>query len=352
MSVDLLRQFDDRLGVRLRREHDRGHPLARGEPAAMRERHDALDLGRHLHRRGHVGLVDREHVAISMIPAFIACTTSPASGGITRISVSTCERAASSALPDADRLDDHLVEAVLVHRLEQLVQVVGEAVGGRARAERADVEILGAREVVHPDSVAEDRTAGLRARRVDREDAEPAAIDARQREASGERALPRAGRAGDADAPGARRRCGGCVGHRARACRGSAGVRDSRERKAQRAPVQRRARRSGAAALTLCSRCARARARRRLARPEDLLAMLVEQRRRAVVRRRVAELDRAADRRASPRLPSPELDDEIALLRQGRSRAPHRASRFRDDDRPAARGASSSSSRCRWRARA
>ena len=35
--------------------------------------------------------------AISMIPAFIACTTSPASGGITRISVSTCVRAAISA---------------------------------------------------------------------------------------------------------------------------------------------------------------------------------------------------------------------------------------------------------------
>ena len=151
-------------------------------------------------------------------------------------------------LADTHRLDDHFVETVLIHRFEQLVQIVGESVGLRARSERADVKILRAGEIVHPDPVTQDRAAGLRARRIDRQDAEPAAIDARQRKPARERALAGAGRAGDTDPPRLRRRrayaerCG-CGAARFRTGRHTrcAGVRNSRQSKPERPPVERRA---------------------------------------------------------------------------------------------------------------
>ena len=101
--------------------------------------------------------------AISMIPAFIACTTSPASGGITRTSVSTWTRAASSAWPTPTVSTMHFVEAESIHRVEKFGQIVGQPVGGRPRAERADEYVLGAGEVVHANAVAEDGAAAHRA---------------------------------------------------------------------------------------------------------------------------------------------------------------------------------------------
>src|SRR5919108_1129384 len=109
-------------------------------------------------------------------------------------------------LPDADGLHD---DDVLAHRIENADAVAGRAGQSAelpARRQRADEDAGIERMVLHADAIAEDRAAGERARRIDGDDADglSGAADVRD-EAIDQRALPRAGIAGDADelrAPG------------------------------------------------------------------------------------------------------------------------------------------------------
>ena len=110
-------------------------------------------------------------------------------------------------LPDADRLDEHLVEARRVEDVHGVGRRAREASEVAARRHRADQDARVRVEVLHPDAVAEDRPARERRRGVHRDDADslPARAGA-PRERRRERRLARPRRAREARDAGAARR--------------------------------------------------------------------------------------------------------------------------------------------------
>ena len=104
------------------------------------------------------------------------------------------------ALADADGLDEHDVAAGGVEHPQRLRRRPGQPAEVTARGHRADVDAGVGRVVLHPHPVAEQRAAGERRRRVDREHADPlAGLAQRGDQRGGRRRLADAGRAGDAD---------------------------------------------------------------------------------------------------------------------------------------------------------
>ena len=115
-----------------------------------------------------------------------------------------CRRCARcrAPLPDADGLDDHSVEAERVEHVGDLARRRGESAERAARRHRADEDAGVERHALHADAIAEQRAAGERRRRIDGDDADRQPRVAEfAREHRGERALARARRSGDADAP-------------------------------------------------------------------------------------------------------------------------------------------------------
>ena len=115
------------------------------------------------------------------------------------------------ALADPRSLDEDQVEPRGTHGLEHVGQRGGDLRARRARCERAHEDVR-AVDRIHADAIAEQRSAGLAARRIDRDhrDAQPLVlIEAKApHELVGERALARAAGAGDPErghlAPGGR----------------------------------------------------------------------------------------------------------------------------------------------------
>ena len=105
------------------------------------------------------------------------------------------------ALPDADGLDEDAVEAERVEHVAHLARRRGEPAERAARRHRADEHARIERDALHADAVAEQRAAGERRRRIDRDDADRQALRAiLASDQRGDRALARARRTGDADA--------------------------------------------------------------------------------------------------------------------------------------------------------
>ena len=105
-------------------------------------------------------------------------------------------------LPDADRLDEHDVEAGRVEDVDDVVGRLRQAAEETARGHRADEDAAVGVELGHADAVAEDRAAGEGRRRVDGDDADALLLRAVVlRHRRDERRLARARRAGDADDP-------------------------------------------------------------------------------------------------------------------------------------------------------
>ena len=142
-------------------------------------------------------------------------------------------------LPDADRLDEHLVEARRVEDVYGVGRGAREAAEVAARRHRPDQDAGVRVEVLHPDAVAEDRAAREGRRRVDRDDPDLPPAGARApREGRGQRGLARPRRAREAgDAGAARLREEGARGAR------ESGRRRSRPTKS---PARRRERGRGA----------------------------------------------------------------------------------------------------------
>ena len=112
-----------------------------------------------------------------MIPRLMPWSSSPPAGEATSTNRSTRSATATSDWPDADRLDDHEVEAGgLAQRASP--RACRRATPPRVPDERgrADEGVRVAGEVAHPRLVAEDRAAGADARRVDGEDGDPLAV--------------------------------------------------------------------------------------------------------------------------------------------------------------------------------
>ncbi len=101
------------------------------------------------------------------------------------------------ALADARRLDDHDVERRDLARGDHVGERLAHFAAGVARGERAHVDVR-MLDRVHPDAIAQERAAGLAARRIDRDDRDPQAVLLVEPEAPddlvGERALARAAR--------------------------------------------------------------------------------------------------------------------------------------------------------------
>ena len=104
-------------------------------------------------------------------------------------------------LPDADGLDEHHVAAGGVEHPQRLRRRPGQPAEVAARGHRADVDARVERVVLHPHPVAEQRAAGERRRRVDRQHADPLAGRAAAPSTSAlvDVDLPTPGRAGEAD---------------------------------------------------------------------------------------------------------------------------------------------------------
>ena len=104
------------------------------------------------------------------------------------------------ALADADGLDQDHVAAGGVEHPQRLRRRPGQAAEVPAGGHRADVDAAVGRVVLHPHPVAEQRAAGERRRRVDREHADPLARRAQpphQRGGRGRLADARASRSAD-----------------------------------------------------------------------------------------------------------------------------------------------------------
>ena len=106
------------------------------------------------------------------------------------------------ALPDAGGLDDDEVVAGGLARGDRVADRRRQLAAGVARRERAHEDVRPV-DRVHADAVAEQRAAGLAARRIDRQDGDLHCVALVEAEAAhqlvGERALARAAGAGDAE---------------------------------------------------------------------------------------------------------------------------------------------------------
>ena len=106
-------------------------------------------------------------------------------------------------LPDADGLDEHVVLARGVQQQRQVGGGARQAAGHAARRHRADEDAGIGVVLLHADAVAQDRAAGDAAAGVHRDDRDGLPCGAQHaRQRVDQRALARAGRAGDADHPG------------------------------------------------------------------------------------------------------------------------------------------------------
>ena len=238
------------------RAHDRRSPRPgerRGRASASRSRTVSSTPGRS-------ALFTTNTSAISSRPALFACTPSPHPGFTTTTVVSAAPR--SRPPPDRRRPSRRGSTASPAAsstrmRLRRRERETAEVTAG---GHRADEHARVGGVVLHADAVTEDRAAAERAGRVDREHADLVAVGARCEPTSaiGERRLPRARRAGDADrvraagAPGrarptasrrgvaarldqrdqlARRRAGHPHTHGGRACTGSSVTASVRRRR-------------------------------------------------------------------------------------------------------------------------
>ena len=93
-------------------------------------------------------------------------------------------------LSDADGLDEHEPEARRVHQVDRVGGRARQTAQGTTCGHRADEDAGVERQVAHADAIAEDRAAGERRGRVDREDSDGTAARPRdQRERPREGAL-------------------------------------------------------------------------------------------------------------------------------------------------------------------
>ena len=148
-----------------------------------------------------------------MMPALIACTSSPVPGTRTTTEMSAVRTMSTSSWPDADGLDDDDVLAGGVEHQRDIAGRAREPAEMPARGHAADEDAVVADVRLHAHAIAEDRAAGERAGRIDGEDADRLAAGANSVDQPiDERALAGARRAGDADqvrAAGAADRCRG-----------------------------------------------------------------------------------------------------------------------------------------------
>ena len=122
--------------------------------------------------RGWSALLTTITSGISITPAFSAWMESPEPGISTSTTVSAWSMTSTSAWPDADRLEEHVVLARGVHEQRRLERGLRHAAERAARGHGAD-EHAGVEEVLgQPDPVAEQRAAAERGARVDREHAD------------------------------------------------------------------------------------------------------------------------------------------------------------------------------------
>ena len=119
--------------------------------------------------------------AISSRPAFITCTVSPASGHEDHDDRVGEPHDVELGLPDADRLDEHDVHAEGVEQPDDVARRARQAAVAAARGEAADEDARVEEVRLHADAVAEHGAARERARRVDRDDADPPAAGAQAR---------------------------------------------------------------------------------------------------------------------------------------------------------------------------
>ncbi len=140
--------------------------------------------------------------AISRMPALTAWIASPMPGASSTSDGVGQARDLDLGLPDADGLDQHDVAAGAVEHPYRLRRGGGQPAQVPTGRHRPDVDAWVGRVVLHPDPVAEDRSAGERAGRVDGQHADPFAGRSQRpyQLVCGGR-LADAGRAGQADRP-------------------------------------------------------------------------------------------------------------------------------------------------------
>ena len=177
--------------------YDHRRPVCR--PAHALFQH-GVQIGHHLPRAGHVGLVDHVDIGGFENAAFHRLDLVAGAGG--EHQHQRVDQAADGVfhLADADGLDHHFGEAEAVDCGEDVVQIVGQAVRAAAAGEGADVDMRVGGEVLHADAVAEDGAAADRAGGVDGDDCEVVVFAQSVRRQFGEQAaFAGAGGSGDAD---------------------------------------------------------------------------------------------------------------------------------------------------------
>ena len=111
--------------------------------------------------------------AISRMPALAAWIESPMPGATITSVVSASDAISTSAWPDPDGLDQHHVEAGRVQDPQRLRRGHGQPAQVPAAGHRPDEHPAVGRVILHPHPVTEQRAAGERRGRVDREHADP-----------------------------------------------------------------------------------------------------------------------------------------------------------------------------------
>ena len=197
MRVDGIGQCRDAVTGRRGRQHHRRRLAL--DAAAGRREHRA-ELARGAIGSGPVGLVDDDEVRDLEQPGLDRLHLVPHLGHLDDDRGLGEARDLDLRLPGTDRLDEDGVVAGGVERRRGDPGRCGEPAELSARGHRAH-EDVGVRGVVHhPDPVTEDRAAGVRRRRVDGQDADPAsALPPLPDQRADERRLAAARRPGDAD---------------------------------------------------------------------------------------------------------------------------------------------------------
>ena len=95
-----------------------------------------------------------------MMPALIACTSSPMPGTSTTTITCATGRNLHFVLTHADRLDDHVIAARGVHQVRQVRRSAGQPAHGAPRGHRTDENAGVGVVLLHADPVAQDRAAG------------------------------------------------------------------------------------------------------------------------------------------------------------------------------------------------
>ena len=144
-----------------------------------------------------------------MIPRLMPWSSSPPPGDTSTMKRSTIAATSTSDCPTPTVSTSTTSKPAASQSSMRLARAPGDAAERAAGGRRAHERVRRAGELLHARLVAEDRAAGARARRVDREHRDAVAgVDEVQAERLDERRLARAGRAGDADAHRVPRRAG------------------------------------------------------------------------------------------------------------------------------------------------